>query len=743
MTDVRNRTPDDQSVPPVTDVAEVAIPAPRPQDAPYPMLSSASGRYSWQETDGAAQLDGADRRSGWMPQQSHREVLRLDVDGRYPLMSASGTSYSSVGQRYHWIASLTKVGSNHWAGPVWYRDGSRLLFPYTTVDIVAPHSSYAAQRRATVTFSGSGRPPLTRTYSWQASTFHPVEFEYDRTADANAVTAIGTCDHPDRPASMPCEDLSIKEVFIRAGFKVSVSEDDDIVPLGGAGANARWSDSEMHDAMQTYWSRFADAPRWALWTFWAALHDQGSSLGGIMFDDIGPNHRQGTAIFTEAFIKNSPSGDAAPDAWVRRMRFWTAVHEMGHAFNLAHAWQKSLGTPWIPLPDEPEARSFMNYPYNVNGGQTAFFSDFDFRFSDAELLFMRHAPARFVQMGNADWFDDHGLEDADPAAAAASSTFELQVRANRERADFEFLEPVTLEVKLTNRGTDPVLVPSTALESQGMVAIVKRHGKPARQWYPYARYCRERQTVVLGPGESRYESLPVYAGLNGWDLSEPGIYDIQVATEIDGALVTSRPLRLRIRRPQSREEEDVAQDFFTEDVGRTLAFGGTAVLDRAGETLTETVARFPGTRAALHASAALAVPLAGTRKLLHIPETDRQLAAVAQAGGKITEEPAKVDDALKLLTELTGPVAAESMGHIAYRRRVETATRALAESGAPQDAADLEQDLHDVLSRRGVLPAVLDAVSEQAAVYRAEAPKPAKGKSTSKRKSTPKGKRTG
>ena len=54
----------------------------------------------------------------------------------------------------------------------------------------------------------------------------------------------------------------------------------------------------------------------------------------------------------------------------------------------------------------------MNYPYNVPGGQTAFFADFQFRFSDLELLFVRHAPFRFVQMGNADWFDHHAFEQA-------------------------------------------------------------------------------------------------------------------------------------------------------------------------------------------------------------------------------------------------------------------------------------------------------------------------------------------
>jgi hypothetical protein len=114
-----------------------------------------------------------------------------------------------------------------------------------------------------------------------------------------------------------------------------------------------------------------------MWVFFASLHEVGPSLGSIMFDGIGPNHRQGTAVFHNSFIADPPDGDLNPAAWVQRMRFWTVCHEMGHSFNLAHSWQKAYGTPWIPLPNEAEARSFMNYPHNVLGGESAFFADFD------------------------------------------------------------------------------------------------------------------------------------------------------------------------------------------------------------------------------------------------------------------------------------------------------------------------------------------------------------------------------
>ncbi len=197
--------------------------------------------------------------------------------------------------------------------------------------------------------------------------FHKVEVEYDSESPIVPVVQIDTCAHPNHPATLPCENLTIRQVFQRSGFDTSISPNASAV--GGA-PGGTWSDMEMHDAMIVYWSRFANLPQWALWTFFADQHESGTGLGGIMFDDIGPNHRQGTALFYNSFISDPPPiGDPNPAAYIARNRFWTAVHEMGHSFNLAHSWQKSLGapygSPWIPLMDEPEARSFMNYPYGV------------------------------------------------------------------------------------------------------------------------------------------------------------------------------------------------------------------------------------------------------------------------------------------------------------------------------------------------------------------------------------------
>ena len=320
-------------------------PVPLPSPIPVPALPGAEGFEAEVEEGAAVQ-----------PILLKYEDLRVDVDGRYPQRQVSGTLYIGLTQRVHWIANVARTGVNRWAGSIWYKDGNVGLMPYTKISVVITPSFFPALRTARVTYSGGVASSFTRVYSFNSPYFHSVEFEYDCATGVTPITKINTCDHPNRPASMPCETLSITKVFQRAGFNVKISPGPSVIPLAGAigGATPDWSDSEMHDAMQTYWSRFANKAQWSMWVFFAAMHEMGPNLGGIMFDDIGPNERQGTALFNNSFISQAPAGDPNPAAFIRRTKFWTACHEMGHAFNLAHSWQKSLGAPWLPLADEPE-----------------------------------------------------------------------------------------------------------------------------------------------------------------------------------------------------------------------------------------------------------------------------------------------------------------------------------------------------------------------------------------------------
>src|SRR5262249_48503266 len=155
------------------------------------------------------------------------------------------------------------------------RNGDTFLFQYTAVRIERNGQMLR------LTLKGGG-PDLVRDFTLSSPYFHPCEFEYDAVEGVTPVTSINTYDHPDRPGSLPNETLSIETVYRRAGFDVKKSGGDSIVPLSLAGADERWSNAEMHDAMQAHWSRFANKPQWSFWTLFAALHEDGESLGGIM-----------------------------------------------------------------------------------------------------------------------------------------------------------------------------------------------------------------------------------------------------------------------------------------------------------------------------------------------------------------------------------------------------------------------------------------------------------------------------
>ncbi|MET1078109.1 MAG: hypothetical protein ABWY06_08820 [Pseudomonas sp.] len=640
------------------------------------------------------------------------EELRLDVDGPYPQMTASGTITRALFGHTHWIAKLKRSGRFSWSGHIWFKEGDQASLPQTNVQITVSSSLHNHQRRITAKFTGGGAPARIRAFRFFSAYYQAVEFEFDREQGITAVSAIDTDAHPNRPASIPIESLSIDTVFRRAGFNTTRLAGNDILP-GEAGGNSTWSDMEMHNAMQAHWSRFTDKPQWSLWTFFANQHDAGSSLGGIMFDDIGPNHRQGTALFYNSFISQAPAADAAPGAWVNRMRFWTAVHEMGHAFNLAHSWQKALvfngKGPWVPLPNEPEARSFMNYPYSVAGGQTAFFANFEFRFSDSELLFLRHAPRQFVQMGNADWFDHHGFQQA---RVSAEPSLRLEIRVNRELPRFEFLEPVMLEMKLTNVTEQPMLLPDDLLsDTEAMTIIIKRQGHVARERLSYAHYCRKPGQAVLRSGESLYQSLFVAAGRGGWQIAEPGDYLVQMCLHRNDQDIVSNALTVRVQPPQSRREEFLAQDFFEDDVGRVLTFDGGNYSRQVNHTLREVIDQLPNRRVSDHAKIALSMPKLFDVKSLEFSE-DGCYISVQQAD----RESAR-DELAQLLGD-QGSSTAETLGHIDYAQYVGRFCDALGTEGDQRAVAQVKDTLRqaaEVLSARHVIRSVTQHFEERRA----------------------------
>ncbi|MGO6889453.1 MULTISPECIES: hypothetical protein [Rhizobium] len=634
-------------------------------------------------------------------------TVRVDVDRFFPQRRISVEARRLFpNQTSHLIAEVTSdacIGyfKRRIAARITYRDGPAALIPGDNLIFEAKRAGGRGYGTYTLTLRNGGTTVATHSLAFQSIYFDAVEFEVDRVADAAAPTTThATQSHPNRPADLPNETISMATVYQRAGFEVTMSPNSSLVPITGAGSNSTWSDGEMHNAMVAFWSRFADKPLWAMWVLFARQHDQGFSLGGIMFDDIGPNHRQGTAIFTDSFIQTVPAGDPNPAAWRNRMVFWTAIHEMGHAFNLAHSWQKALGNPWIPLANEPEARSFMNYPFNVAGGQASFFSDFRFRFSDQELIFMRHAPRRFVQMGNSDWFVNHAFEDT--TALDFPRNWRLEIRPNRAVNEYAFMEPVKLELKLTNASSGPKEVEADMLDDGKHIAVyVGREGGLTKRWSPFVTRCHEMHHDTIAPGASIYGAHMIGISTNGWLIDEPGFYTLQAAVDMNGEIVISNVLRIYVAPPASDAESKLAPDYFTEDVARVIAFEGAPELAKATDTLRDVVKRCPNNPAATHAAVAVSSPMLRNYKLL---------AAGPDATLTVKGTAAKVAEAAKMQIETllkTPDAAADTMGHIDYFADLARLAEALEKSGDKKEAIKVLKTSIATMNKRGVIATVV------------------------------------
>ena len=689
------------------------VPVPIPPIPPIPPVDGSAhngaGQPGTQPAATAADTTGpvADTGDARLTPLFGTEELRVDVDGFKPTMTVSGTISRIFGGRLTWIARVTQIpATNTWTGPISYRDGNSALRPQDTVSVRLTGGSFL-NRQATATFSGGG-PVVTLNYGYKTAAFRAVAFEYDRVSDATEVTEFDPSTHPVHPPTAPTTTLTIASAYARVGIEVSKTGGDSVIDISEAGANTTWSDQEMHDAMQLHWSRWVDAPQWAAWVLFARLHDQGTTLGGIMFDDIGTAQRQGTAIFSGSFISQAPAGEADPGPWVQRMRFWTAVHEIGHTFNLAHSWQKSLGTAWMPLTDEPTAMSYMNYPFRYPGGTTAFFSAFDYTFSPQELFFLRHAPTRFVEQGAAPWFSDHGFEqDAyQQLRSAVPSPLELDIRVHHE-SRYEFLEPVVAELRLKNVSPTTVAIDANVLRDDALALVVAKEGGTARRWLPFARYCAAPEPTVLKPGEALYSSVFLSAGTGGWLISDPGAYQVFAAADLgEGRAALSAPLRLEVAPPADATAERLAGQVFTQDVAHTLAFGGSRVLDTANSALREVAEQLPGSQAAVHANAVLGTPMASDGKVLVVDQDGLERVAVI---------PSSPSEAQHLLSAALGDInrAADTLGHIGVAEQTTQLAAVLEMEGdATASAAVLDRSA-DALEQRGVLPAVVSALRQQ------------------------------
>jgi hypothetical protein len=679
-----------------------------------PVRSHAPSDVSWQ----ARRLSG--RYTGQLstPEGPVSLVLHVDIDGPKPQGIVSGTLHEP-GRGEHPIRFLQPVAqraSEH--GTVTLEVGGLSVQPRVTpaplsgLEIrIKPSTAADEQPRAVAQFIGPvplGPIDLQREGPW----FRTVELQVDHESGATMpLPPYSSLAHPDRPRRLVDRQLSLQQAFADAGIRIVYSGDSKQLDTSAAGDDHKWSQRELHDAMTANWDAYANRPQWKMWVLIANLADN-SGLGGLMFDtniaEPGGVDRQGMALFTHCEYFFSPAGlyctnnqPAQPAA--QREMFFTLVHEIGHAFNLVHPAERKTAEEWSSVAGlnarpNRSALTFMNYPNlatpNGLGAANAswFYRRFGFTFEGPELVFLRHAPDRDVEMGGKAWGSNNAR-----LGLGLEPRLRLQCRSRRQ--SYELGERVIVELKLQNVGTAELTIHDSLHPSEGFVQVGVTDPDGRRRIYkPLQQAHRAMQTRQLPPGHAIYKRVDLSVGLDGFAFKQAGRYRVDASyVNVDGR-ATRADYAFRVSAASSQDEGAV-RELFSARVGRVLYVDGTRYLEDVNEKLDWVRAQLGNQHpASIHLATVRFSPMAHDGHVLDA------------ASGVLRRVHADPERAMSLVHDLVGErasEAADTLGHIGYRRLVERYTGAAQQSGRSDLAKQAHQQLIDLLGGRGVPPSVL------------------------------------
>ena len=395
-------------------------------------------------------------------------------------------------------------------------------------------------------------------------------------------------------------ETTVESALQAAGIDVHTSGIRDRIPRIEGG----WQMAQLHALMSDLSQSPMDMRAWQLHLLLLSRSNRPGLLG-VMFDSADALPRQGCAVFVDE-IRNIQGIDH------ERKLIQTTVHELGHALNLTHRFERVVG--------RADSTSFMNYDWRYRGGsrQEEFWNHFHFTFDDDELEFLRHAPMAPVIPGGAAfhsanyWVDGRGgYSPYVPEAPLAG--WQLTISPADGRQLLRFAEPVTLRTLLTNTSNRAVQVPKFLLDTKAgfiEVSIRRVHagtvtgsGSGAASFSPVMQRCFQwdaADDMRLQPGESMEDDVNLTFGSGGFAFAEPGTYDIHALLVLfDNVaqrelVARSNTLRLRIAAPRSDDEERDALDFFTPSVGMYVALGGSPTLKSGRAGLERIIERHRG-----------------------------------------------------------------------------------------------------------------------------------------------------
>ena len=397
------------------------------------------------------------------------------------------------------------------------------------------------------------------------------------------------------------ESLTFRECLSRAGFAVHDAGMATPIPPPTDGT---WDLSTTFTILDDLMAQAAQAslflPSWELHLLMLGKSSRAGLLG-VMFDAGAVLPRQGAAVFATEIR------DRVADAEEDRKIIQTTVHELGHALNLAHRFERVVG--------RADSTSFMNYDWRFLGGnqREEYWRRFTFSFDSDELEFLHHAPRAALMPGGADFHTANywaeGTGGYSPYAPEAPVLgFALKLSPPASGTVFTFGQPVFLEVALQNQTGQSINLPPEVLDPKAgflELLVQRRSGgttpglAQAQPFIPIMQRCFDldpRTADTLPDGQVLRNNVNLTFGSSGFAFAEPGEYDVTpllsfMMKDANGnpidRIIRGDAIRIRVAHPHDMDQERDATTLFRADVGAWFALGGSDSLGKAGEALEE------------------------------------------------------------------------------------------------------------------------------------------------------------
>ncbi|GAA4046330.1 hypothetical protein [Nonomuraea soli] len=608
--------------------------------------------------------------------------LRVDVDGTRPTGRLSGDLFTVAG------ATTSYIGSFVVHAPTITVEGAS-----TRVEGQGAFTQAVTSKQVTVTIEqGVAAAEIDgRRYElpFASAFFRSVLLEQDSVVGTVPFVEYNTGSLPG-PQVEP-RVIGVREAWADAGVELRVAEPG-VVPTDGSGRDLAWDDAELHHAMTQQFSQYGDAAAWRVWLLVASKHVGG--YRGIMFDYNDGCQRQGAAVFYDAIKGDSPQA--------QRAQLRTYVHELGHAFNLLHSWQKNLATPPQPLgPDGGFGDlSWMNYVQHYRpGGEAGYWAAFPFQFTDAELIHLRHGFFRDVAMGaNAFGLGAAEIAPFEPPVEDRTG-LALEVRAKEW---FGLGEPVVVELKLSSTGeartTHSHLHPDTEFTQ---VSITQPSGRTVL-YRPMMRHCVDHSLEIRldENNPAMYRSAYIGHGREGHYFQQPGEYRVRAQyIAADGSRIVSPVLTIKVRYPVTTADHQVAELMLGEDQGKLFSLLGSdsPTLRSGNEALEEVIDRHGG-----H-------PLAVYARMVKGLNAEREFKRIRD--GRVQVRPPDPKEGIEQLSVVARQASVDNITLNLVMRRL---ARAEARQGDLDQAYAVMDRMVSVFEDRNLNPVVMGQIRRQA-----------------------------